>query len=308
MPSKLTITTHWKVGRGGGMWECNVRHTCPGVHAVAEHPDVVYVVSREITDPAALARHTIGPGQVLGAVPPQIHPSGHIITTRVTDPAALEAFAGEIGPGEVLGTTTDLSLLDRLPAPARVMPMLNEQQLGDWIDAHYQRPGDRLFRMERLPWYDVPSQNTDRQAWLAGHPDTAAVETWAQVLADDTRRGLISQRVRVLSARLTDDEAMSCHIALPITSRHEEVRVLHRGEHPVPDQLDHDYWIIQPASGPVSVLAMQYSPGGAFVGARIVPPAEHGPYLAEQRLTWAIAEPFGSWWARHGELHRQTAA
>lgn len=186
--------------------------------------------------------------------------------------------------------------------------MLTEQQLGEHIDAHYQQRGDRLFRMERLPWYDVPSQNADRAAWQAGRPNTTAVEGWARVLADDARRGLVSQRVRVLSADLTDDEAMSCDVALPITSRHEQVRVLHRGEHPVPDLLDHDYWIIQPRGGSTYVLAMVYGPGGEFLGARVVPPAEHAPYLEEQRRAWALAEPFGVWSARNSWLYHRTAA
>lgn len=186
--------------------------------------------------------------------------------------------------------------------------MLDEQGLGEAIDAGYARRGDQLFRMERLPWYDTPGQNADREAWLAGHPDPSAIQAWAQVLADDARRGLISRRMRVVSAELTADEAMSCNLALPLTSRHEQVRVLHRGEHPVPELLDHDYWIIEPAGGARQVLAMRYNPGGMFLGAEVVPAARHEPYLAERRLAWAIGEPFPSWWARHRELHRGAAA
>jgi hypothetical protein len=184
---------------------------------------------------------------------------------------------------------------------------MNEVQLDEFIDAHYQHRGDRLLRMERLPWYAVESQNHDRAAWLAGRPDTTAIEGWARVLADDASRGLISERVRVLSDVLTDDEAMSCAVALPITSRHEAVRVLRHGEHLVPDLVDHDYWVIRPVGGGVHVLAMHYSPEGAFERAVVVPVEAHGPYLREQQLAWAIGEPFAEWWASHPELHRSAA-
>jgi hypothetical protein len=186
--------------------------------------------------------------------------------------------------------------------------MLDEQVLEDFIFTRYSKRGDQLFRMERLPHYDVPSQNADRASWLAGHFDTRPLEEWAEVLADDRRRGLISRRARILSEGLTDDEAMSCNVALPIIGRDQEVRILHRGEHPVPNLLDHDYWVIEPASGPVEVVRMIYSESGAFLGAEVVPSSAHGTYLREKDLAWSLGEPFTSWWNHHRELHRKSAA
>jgi hypothetical protein len=186
--------------------------------------------------------------------------------------------------------------------------MLDEQALEEFVFARYSRRHDQLFRMERLPLYDVPSQNADRESWLAGQVDTTDLEQWAEVLADDRRRGLVSRRVRVLSSVLTDDEAMSCHVALPIIGRDQEVRILHRGEHPVPELVDHDYWVIETASGAVDVVRMIYSDGGVFLGAEVVPAAEHARYLRERDLAWSIGEPFAPWWIRHRELHRKTAA
>lgn len=186
--------------------------------------------------------------------------------------------------------------------------MLDEQALEDFVFSRYANSGDRLFRMERLPLYDVPGQNADRENWLAGRVDTTALEQWAQALATDRRNGLISRRVRVLSPVLTDDEAMSCHVALPIIGRDQEIRILHRGEHPVPDLLDHDYWVIETAGGAVDVVRMIYSDGGAFLGAEVVPARKHASYLRERDLAWSIGEPFTPWWNRHRELHRRTAA
>lgn len=191
--------------------------------------------------------------------------------------------------------------------------MLDGKALGAYITKRYRDRGDRLFRMERLAWYDVPSQNRDRAAYLEAlrrgtRPDTTALEALAVELADEARRGLVSERVRVLSPELTDDEAMSCDVALPIISRDQEIRILHRGEHPVPDVVDHDYWIVTTAAGEVHVLPLHYDAAGRFLGAEIITdPAAQQPYLRERRLAWAIAEPFDTWWSRHGELHRQAA-
>jgi hypothetical protein len=112
----------------------------------------------------------------------------------------------------------------------------------------------------------------------------------------------------MLSPVLSDDEAMSCHVALPIISRDQEIRILHRGEHPVPELLDHDYWVVETAAGAVDVVRMVYSGRGEFLGARVVPAALHAPYLRERHLAWSLAEPFAPWWDRHQELHRRMAA
>jgi len=189
------------------------------------------------------------------------------------------------------------------------MTLLDQKGLGAFIDAHYRNRGDRLFRMERLPHYAVAQQSAELQAWRdGGELDLAAKQPWLDVLAGEVERGMLTQRVRILSAQLTDDEQRACHWGYPYVGRFEQVRVLRRGEHPVPDVLDHDYWIIRPAAGEVQIVRMDYSSGGEFVGARVLPPAEHGPYLREQRMAWAIAEPFATWWGQHGELHRRSAA
>lgn len=189
------------------------------------------------------------------------------------------------------------------------MTLLDQTGLGAFIDAHYRERGDRLFRMERLPLYAVAQQSAELQAWRnGGEPDMAAKQPWLNVLAGEVERGLLTQRVRVLSTRLTDDEQRACHWGYPYVGRYEQVRVLRHGEHPVPAVLDHDYWIIRPVAGEVQVVRMDYSRAGEFAGALVLPPSEHEPYLREQRMAWAAAEPFATWWFRHRELHRRSAA
>lgn len=186
--------------------------------------------------------------------------------------------------------------------------MLDEKGLGAVIDWRHRSHDDLLFRMERLPLYDVPGQNADRAAFLGGYaPDWARKQAWYDVLAECAERGLISCRVRVFSADLTDDQLMSCHFSYPYSGRWQETRILRHGEHPVPDLLDHDYWIVEPADGDRQVLRMHYSDGGEFVGAEELPAAAHALYRDERDRAWATAQPFAAWWADHPELHREAA-
>jgi len=185
---------------------------------------------------------------------------------------------------------------------------LNERQLGEYIDAHYQRRGDQLFRMERLPVYEGNAAQTARWVGGATEPDWATKRGWLELLADDKRRGLVSRRVRLFTADMTDDERASCAFGYALNGRYEDIRVLRAGEHPRLDVLDHDYWVIDTRDHVRHVLAMRYDPAGRFLGADVIPPAGHTPYARERKLGWAIAEPFNQWWAKHPDLHRRTAA
>lgn len=300
MPSNLTIATLWTAA-----WqESNVNRTCPGEHLRPEQPELHYVITRKISDAEAvayLAEHgtQLKPGQVVGAVPQRMCSDGYLVSTLVTDSEELAAFADLMAPDEQLGT---------VPAAERAPILLTEAELGDLIDAHYRGPGDLLFHKEGLSWYDVPSQNVDRAAWRAKKFDPAQVTAWADRLAAERARGMVSRRLRIVSTELTDDELMSLQAALPIIARHEDVRVLRRGEQPVPDLVDHDYWIAHPSDGAAVVIAMRYTDSGAFLGAEVIPPHRDGPYLREQEVGWAIGVPYAQWCAAHPELHQREAA
>jgi hypothetical protein len=70
MDRRIDITTVTSTAMGQGDDRCDDQRTCPGVHLVADRPELYYVV-----------------------------------VTEVTDPVELSAFAGRMGPGERLGTT-----------------------------------------------------------------------------------------------------------------------------------------------------------------------------------------------------------
>ena len=299
MPRSMTIVTLWTAA-----WRnSNVDRTCPGEHLLADRPGVHYVITRKI-GPAAvsayLAEHDVEleSGQAVGAVPAQMSADGYLVSSLVTDPGELAAFADLMAPDEQLGT---------VPAADRPAILLTEQELGDLIDANHRGPGDVLFHREGLRHYDVPSQNADRTAWLAGRFDPAQVIAWTARLADERERGMLSQRLRVVSAQPTDDELMSLQAALPVIAREEQVRILYRGEHLAPDLVDADFWIARPAGRPVVVIRSHYTDGGAFVGAEVIPPARHALYLREQELGWAVGVPYAEWMAAHRALLTRAA-
>jgi len=160
--------------------------------------------------------------------------------------------------------------------------------------------------MEQLPFYDVPHQAPELEAWRAGgEPDWTTRQPWLDALAEEKRNGLISERVRILSPELTDDERRACSWGYPYTSRYEPTRVLHRGEHQIPtDLLGRDYWIVADKH----VVLMHYSATGAFEGAEVLPPAQLGRFRNDRDRAWRAAEPFDTWWSRNSELHRRRAA
>lgn len=186
------------------------------------------------------------------------------------------------------------------------MTLLDETQLGEFIDARFAEPGDQLFRMERLPLYAVPHQSSDLERWLAGEtePNWTTKQPWLDRLADEHRRGLQSRRVRRFGATLTDDEICACHWGYAYTGKFEDIRVLHEGEHEFPGGLiEQDYWLVDDQH----VLPMIYDEEGRFVGAEIAPPERLDEFRRDRDRAWAAAEPFFDWWGRHTELHRPAA-
>lgn len=299
MPRTITMTTLWTAA-----WqESNVNRSCPGEHQLPDRPELRHVITKRVDDATAAAYAAehgleLEPGQVVGAVPSRMSLDGYLVSTLVADPDELAAFAHLMADDEQLGT---------VPAAGRPPILLTEAELGDVIDGHHRGTGDVLFHREGLPHYDVPSQNADREAWLVGRFDPAQVIAWTERLADEGERGMESQRLRILSEHLTDDELMSLSAALPVIAREEDVRILRRGEHQVADLIDHDYWIARPADGPVLVVRSHYSDGGAFIGAEVIPPQRHEPYLLDQQRGWALGVPYAAWMAEHGDLRKRAA-
>lgn len=161
-------------------------------------------------------------------------------------------------------------------------------RLGELIEG-YRR---KVFRMESRPMYAV---GDDYRRWAAGEVDPMSdrKQQWLDVLRADREAGKVRYRVRILSEQLTDYELYSCAWGYQLNTVGEDIRVLHRGEHPLPDALiERDHWVIDDDL----VLVMHYDDDGVFVGAEVAPDVD--PYLAARDKAWATAEPFVDWWRR----------
>lgn len=160
----------------------------------------------------------------------------------------------------------------------------------------------RLFRLETLPAYTVDSDGDNYRRWLAGEPEPTSerFQQWLDVLRARRTAGRVSSRVRILCEQLSDYERYACEWGYTHTSEAgEEIRVLHRGEHHIPDLIEMDFWIVDDAD----VVLMRYDEDGRFDCAEVTT-NDLAAFLHTRDTAWAAAEPFGSWWSRHPELRR----
>ena len=230
------------------------------------------------------------------------HTDRFVITREVEDPEVMEALAPYLGvDGE--GRPEHLG---RVPAwvPSTFMDLAT---LGEFIEAHAHRAGDEVFRMECLPRYSVTSDGDDYHRWAAGAaaPSWARKRAWLDELAHDRATGIRHERVRRFGAVLSDYELYSCAWGYALNSEAgEDIRVLRDGEHDVPDLLDTEYWVVNNGI----VVPVLYDSTGGFVGAAVLGPERSTDFLADRAAAWRAAEPFGQWWARHPELHRERMA
>jgi hypothetical protein len=81
--------------------------------------------------------------------------------------------------------------------------VLDEQQLGDYIDAHFT---STLFRLETLSHYDVGSDGGDLTRYLAGEPgpDMTRKGAWMDRIHSEVDRGLRTYRVHVVDGPPSD--------------------------------------------------------------------------------------------------------
>ncbi|MGH3865770.1 MAG: DUF6879 family protein [Pseudonocardiaceae bacterium] len=184
---------------------------------------------------------------------------------------------------------------------------MDTEALGRFIDEHYHQSGDRLFRMEVLPEYEVTSDGDDYRRWLGGatEPTWTRKQPWLDTLRRERENGQISTRVRILSEQVTDYERYACDFGYRYNGEYEGIRVLRYGEHEIPtDLIERDFWII----GDSIVVTVHYDDHGRFEGSEVADPGELGEHLRTRDRAWAAAEPFVAWWARYPELHRRAAA
>src|SRR5947209_15883367 len=168
---------------------------------------------------------------------------------------------------------------------SRRCDVMDPQALGAFIEGHYNQPGDRLFRMEVLPEYDVASDGEDFQRWLAGatEPTWSRKQPWLDTLRREHDNGQISRRVRILSEPVTNYERYECDFGYRYNGVFEDIRILHRGEHPIPDGLiERDFWMINDSI----LITTHYDEHGAFEYADLADVEELSGHLHTRDTAW----------------------
>jgi hypothetical protein len=180
--------------------------------------------------------------------------------------------------------------------------ILGNEQLSEILFGHQR------FRLETLPHYSVGDDGVDYERFIAGAPEPTweRKRPWMDVLRADRAAGRGATRVRILSEQLTDYERYACEWGYALNAEAgEDIRVLHRGEHTIPEArfIGRDFWIVDGEQ----VVLMHYDAYGRFEGAELAAPAERHAFHDTRDAAWELAEPFVEWWARHPELHRNVA-
>ncbi len=173
--------------------------------------------------------------------------------------------------------------------------MLNEQQLGEYIDAHFT---DTLFRLETLDAYGV---NEDFQRYMTGQSGPRS--TWPEVIRNEVADGRYTYRVHVVHGPLSDYlryEFEWCYV--PNAAAGELIRVLDTSEQHKPDnaEFDEDFWIVDDTH----LIRMHYAPDGEFVGASLADAELLSAYRAVRDAAWRTATDFHDYWRRHPHYHR----
>lgn len=232
------------------------------------------------------------------------------------------AIIGTDDPHRVLvqGPTADPALRDQLGVPdhegliempstmlAGVIgdapPLLTLEQLGAYVARHRQ---GELFRLETLPYYAAESDAPEYRAWLRGEPgpDLDGKRDWLQGIADDTDAGRPWRRVRIVRGPLSEYEQYEMAWCYgPNAAAGEQIRVLDLAEVPLSLPEVGDFFVMDGSTA----IRMHYDRTGALLGAEIVQSGA-AAYVALRALLWHVAEPFGTWWARHPRYARASRA
>jgi hypothetical protein len=183
--------------------------------------------------------------------------------------------------------------------------VLDEQQLGEYIDRHFT---STLFRLETLDRYDVGSNGSDLNRYLAGEPgpDMARKGPWMDQIRSEVARGLHTYRVHVVRGPLTAYLRFEFEWGYRFNAdAGEHIRILDLAEQPEPAALaDEDFWLI----GDDQAVSMRYDPAGRFIGADIAPAQAVPQYRAARDAAWEAAVPFNDYWAAHPQYWRDRRA
>ena len=182
--------------------------------------------------------------------------------------------------------------------------MLDEPQLGEYIDAHFSRT---LFRLETKDFLDVPSDGEDFQRYLSGQPgpDMARKGPWLDVIRNEAADGKHTFRVHVVRSPLTSYLRFDFEWGYVFNEQAgERIGILDLAERECPsDLIFQDFWLIDEEH----LVLMHYDDCGRYVGAEpISDPEQLVRYKECARTAWAAAQPFGEYWQNHPQEWRSS--
>ena len=137
------------------------------------------------------------------------------------------------------------------------------------FDALFDEFRVSAFRLETLPAYDVPEEQTDLESYLAGEPlPMSEDEEWLGFLSSAKDAGKAVQRVRLLPPKLTAYLRFEIEWGYVFNDRAgEDIRfVLPRSEEADQWSSEKDFWLFDDETA----VVMDYDAQGAYIGAREV--------------------------------------
>jgi len=122
------------------------------------------------------------------------------------------------------------------------------------------------FRLETLERYTVPQEAEWFEEWkhTGKLPElTPGNDSWLRMVRDHTRAGRLMQRVRVVSAPLTDYERFELALFPPSLEAGEDIRVISRSVFRSILHVSEDFWLFDSQTA----VMLRYDTAGRFLSA-----------------------------------------
>jgi hypothetical protein len=173
--------------------------------------------------------------------------------------------------------------------------MGSSKSLGELFDS-FER---EAFRLETLDDYSNSGNVDAYRRYLAGEPRPDDYnEGWVREVRAATSAGKRVYRVHVLSRPLTSYLRFELGWGYRKNATGgEEFFILDTTGKANPLDGVGDFWLFDDED----VAAMGYDESGRFLGAEILSPAGAAEFLRHRDTALDHAEPFVTWWERHGE-------
>lgn len=165
----------------------------------------------------------------------------------------------------------------------------------DDLDRIMDRATRSCFRLETLPQYLVPQEDSEFTAWQSGNPlppRTPENSEWLVELQGIIARGIRWYRVHILDYPLSDYSRFELGGYHESQAVGEETHIADRAEHPELVDMHEDFWLMDDEIA----VRMVYDAEGYFL--RPEPVDDVRPYLVMKDTALRCAEPLDDFIAR----------